>query len=47
LQPDGTCKKDWLYVLTAVGIYEARWKQLYSKIVTRKRELAPLFKTRV
>lgn len=39
LQSDGSCSKDWLYVLTAVGLYEGRWKQFYSTIVTRKRQL--------
>lgn len=38
-QPDGTVTKDWLYVLTAVGIFEHRWKDFYRAIVKRKREL--------
>jgi hypothetical protein len=39
LQPDGSCTKDWLYVVTAVGLYEGGWKKFYGKIVSRKREL--------
>lgn len=39
MQQDGTYKKDWLYVLTGVGIFEHRWKPFYRTIVRRKREL--------
>ena len=38
-QADGSVTKDWLYVLTAVGIFEHRWKDFYKAIVKRKREL--------
>lgn len=39
LQPDGSCTKDWLYVLTAVGVFEHSWKKFYKRIVDRKRQL--------
>jgi hypothetical protein len=36
---DGSYAKDWLYVLTAIGVFEHRWKFFYKTIVRRKREL--------
>jgi hypothetical protein len=36
---DGTYNKDWLYVVTAVGIFGHRWKEFYRTIVGCKREL--------
>lgn len=35
----GGLAKDWLYVLTAIGIFEHRWKDFYRAIVGRKRDL--------
>ncbi len=32
-------KKDWLYVLTAYGIFEHKWRYFYSSIIKKKREL--------
>jgi uncharacterized protein DUF3800 len=39
MQSNGLPTKDWLYVLTAIGIFEHRWKGFYRVIVRRKREL--------
>ena len=36
---NGSYAKDWLYVVTAVGVFEHRWKAFYKTIVSRKREL--------
>jgi len=36
---DGAYTKSWLYVLTAVGLLDHRWKGFYSRIVGRKRQL--------
>jgi hypothetical protein len=36
---DGTHSKDWLYVVSAVALFEMRWKEFYHPIVQRKREL--------
>ena len=36
---DGSHTKDWLYVVTAVGVFEHRWKAFYKTIVGRKREM--------
>lgn len=40
---DGTrIEKDWIYVLTAFGIFEHKWKKFYAAIVNKKRELIDL-----
>ncbi len=31
--------KDWLYVLTALGIFEHRWRKFYDPIAAKKRKL--------
>ncbi|MCA1786824.1 MAG: hypothetical protein LC657_12690, partial [Desulfobacteraceae bacterium] len=32
-------KKDWLYVLTGLGIFEHKWRKFYDPIAAKKREL--------
>jgi len=40
VRPDGRrIEKDWLYVLTAAGVHEQRWKRFYGSLVERKRLL--------
>jgi len=40
MKEDGTrFEKDWIYVLTAFGIFEHKWKKFYYSIVNKKRDL--------
>lgn len=37
---DGTVvEKEWLYTLTAFGLFEHKWKHFYNPIIQKKREL--------
>jgi len=42
---EGKPAKDWLYVLTAIGISEHRWRDFYRAIIGRKRQLLARIKT--
>lgn len=35
-------EKDWIYALTAFGIFEHKWKKFYQAITNKKRELLEL-----
>ena len=40
VRQDGSkVEKDWIYVLTAFGIFEHKWKHFYHAIVNKKRDL--------
>lgn len=38
--------KDWLYVLTAIGIFEHKWRGFYDLIVSRKKQLLQIHHSR-
>jgi hypothetical protein len=39
-KPDGSSfEKEWIYSLTAFGLFEHKWRKFYDPIVTKKREL--------
>jgi len=39
-KPDGsTFEKEWIYSLTAFGLFEHKWRQFYTPIINKKREL--------
>ncbi len=40
-------KKDWLYVLTALGIFEHKWRKFYDPIAAKKRELIRIKSARI
>ncbi len=43
LNEDGTVtQKDWLYVITAFGLFEHKWRNFYAPIIRKKRELIDL-----
>jgi hypothetical protein len=40
-------KKDWLYVLTGLGIFEHKWRKFYDPIAAKKRELIHIHNAKV
>ena len=40
-------KKDWLYVLTGLGVFEHKWRKFYDPIVIKKRDLIQKYKIRI
>lgn len=48
IRKDGSKReKDWIYVLTAFGIFEHKWKRFYHTITNKKRELLERINRRV
>lgn len=46
-KPDGTkVDKDWVYVLTAIGFFEHKWRKFYHPITSLKRRLIGEIRTR-
>jgi hypothetical protein len=44
---DNSSKKDWLYVLTGLGIFEHQWRKFYDPIATKKRALIQSAKSKI
>lgn len=50
MQPDmcyTATRKDWLYVLTALGIFEHKWRKFYSPIVAKKQRLLQIYRAKI